>query len=561
MVRAPLRAALFALPLASCLAFSASVFAAEPWSDADPAKEPTRHVFGDIGIRAGAEYRAQWMTVDPIALSSETGRRISWLEHRLRLDAKVDFEEKARLVMSFDVLDGVLWGDNGAIGSAATPNAGTNVGARNPNVTRPCVASTGGDLLDFDAYAYTLCEAEPFKVRHLYGDVVLPIGLLRIGRQAANIGTGVQAADGEGRANRFGIARTGNVIDRIVFGTKPLEAFKPKAERDVSPNKGLIVAFAYDRLVTDDLHIFGDDVQQLDAAVRFLAPKHPWGQDALVAAYFVHRWDADNVTRVNSLGTRMMSRFGSIYAGFDVAANLGSTREIAEAYRLITSDPPTDQTVKQIGSRVALRWDAIPRGNDWDKSWLSLYIEGDYASGDEDPNVRTPLTQFVFSEDANVGLLMFEHVLAFQSARAAAAGVETLRRLGATSFPAEAVNTRGSFTNAIAIFPQVDVRPTPDLLLRGGVLAAWGAERVVDPVASLQARDGLSIEDDLVNFVGGKPARFYGVEIDGRVQYRLYDHFVADLEGALYFPGDAMKDADGNAVRSGLVQGRGTFYF
>ena len=82
-----------------------------------------------------------------------------------------------------------------------------------------------------------------------------------------------------------------------------------------------------------------------------------------------------------------------------------------------------------------------------------------------------------------------------------------------------------------------------------------------DPVASLQRRKGLSIDDDLVNFVGGKPGRYYGTEVDLRVQWRFLDHFALDLEGAVLFPGDALQDQDGYAARSTLVQGRTTFYF
>jgi hypothetical protein len=191
----------------------------------------------------------------------------------------------------------------------------------------------------------------------------------------------------------------------------------------------------------------------------------------------------------------------------------------------------------------------------------SVYLEADYASGDGDPETRTPLTPFRFAEDANVGLLMFEHVVHFQSARASRAGVELIRRLGAQTFPAERVDTRGSFTNAFALFPQVDFRPHEDVLFRGGVLVAWAPELVIDPVGSLQARDGNHIEDDLVNFVGGKPAKYYGTELDGRFQWRFMDHFALDLEAAVLFPGEALEDANGHAVRSVLAQGRTTFFF
>src|SRR5690606_34809943 len=160
------------------------------------------------------------------------------------------------------------------------------------------------------------------------------------------------------------------------------------------------------------------------------------------------------------------------------------------AFRVISNDPAIDQTIRQIGARAVVRYD---------KPLYTLYLEGDYASGDSDPNVRSPLTQFRFADDANVGLLLFEHVLAYQSARAAAAGVALLRDLGAPSYPTDQVATRGAFTNAAALFPQVDVRPIQNLLLRGGVLFAWAPAKVVDPLRSIQQRDGNRVEDDLVN--------------------------------------------------------------
>ena len=70
----------------------------------------------------------------------------------------------------------------------------------------------------------------------------------------------------------------------------------------------------------------------------------------------------------------------------------------------------------------------------------------------------------------------------------------------------------------------------------------------------------MNIKDNLVNFAGGKPGRFYGTELDGRLQWRFLEHFLFDLEGAVLFPGNALRDVDGYAVRSGLVQARTTFF-
>jgi hypothetical protein len=549
------RRALRCLPALGALALltaSGQAHATEPWSDYDGPLEGRRWALGDFGFHAGAEYRSQFVYINPIALNSETTRRVSWIEHRLRLDAAVDYKDKVKIVTSADVLDGVLWGDNGDYGGDPSSISGSNVNAKNPNVTRACVGQIGGDPLEASSYGYTLCPGNQITFRKLYGEVATPIGVLRVGRMPVNIGTGVQASDGEGRPNRFGISRTGGIVDRVLFATKPLEAFKSPGDRDTSATKGLILVLAYDRNVTDSPQLLGDDVNQWDTALRFMAPRYPLGQDLLLSAYHAHRWDSQYGTKIDSFGFRGMSQFGRLHAGIDVAVNVGSTREINEAYKLITNDPPVDQTVRQIGMRAVVRYD-LPK--------VTAYLEADYASGDDDPTARTPLTQFTFSEDTNVGLLLFKHVVGFQSARSAAAAVELLRRLGATSFPAEAVNTRGAFTNAFAIFPQVDYRPHPTVLLRGGVLAAWAPAKLIDPVASLQRRDGLTVQDDLVNFVGGKPGSFYGVELDARAQWRFMDHFAFDLEAAMLFPGDALRDEDGNAVRSGLVQTRTTFFF
>lgn len=562
------------LALVATLTCAPAAHAVEPWADPDPAEPPSRTAFGDYGVKAGAEYRANWLYVNPISLNTTSQRRVNWVEHRLRLDGAVDYQDKIRLIASADVLDGVLWGDNGTFTQTPSSDRGSNVAARNPNLTTPCMTLQGGDPLKATSYGYGLCEAEPFKMRRLYGEVVTPVGLLRIGRQPVTLGLGVQASTGDGRTNRFGFARQGNSVDRILFATKPLEGFKPKEQRDLSANSGFFFITSYERYVTDKVQLFGDDVHQATMALRYAAPTFSVGSDLDALVYGAHRWDQQYGTSINAVGARAMARFGGFYAGFEVAYNHGSTREVGEAYRLIANDPVIDQPIRQLGARAVLRYDYAPwaygtvrdttspasKGSAVDPLWTA-YVEFDYASGDPDPQNRTPLTQFVWAEDTNVGLLLFKHVLAFQSARSAAAAVETLRRLGATSFPAESIDTRGSFTNAIAIFPQLDVRPHPNVLLRGGVLLAWADAPVIDPVASLQARDGLTITDDLVNFVGGKPARRYGTELDGRFQWRYLDHFLFDLEGAVLFPGDALKDRDGRAVRATMVQGRTTFVF
>jgi hypothetical protein len=545
----------------------------EPWSDPDPPSPFSRIELGNLGFKAGAEYRANWLYVNPLSLNTTSQRRLNWVEHRLRLDAEVDYLQKVRIVASADIMDGVLWGDNGTYGVEPTSDRGTNVAARNPNLTVPCLRQVGPDPLDRNSYGYGLCAGDPFKMRRLYGEVLTPVGALRIGRQPVNIGTGIQASSGDGRPNRFGFSRQGNSVDRAMFATKPLEGLKAPADRNLTQSEGFFFITGYDRIVSDSPQLFGDDVQQVLAAMRLLAPTHPFGTDFDAIVYGVHRWDSKYSTTINAGGARVMARTGGLFFGAEFATNQGTTREIGEAYKLITNDAVFDQKIQQYGARAVLRYDHAPwaygsigePGNAANRGkanspLFTAYFEFDYASGDGDPQNSTPLTQFVFAEDSNVGLLLFKHTLAFQSARAAAVGNETLRRLGATSFPTETINTRGSFTNAVALFPQADFRPHPNLLFRGGVLLAWAQAPPNDPVASLQRKHG-AIENDLVNFVGGRPGNYYGTELDGRIQWRYVDHFIFDLEGAVLLPGDALQDRDGRAVRSVLVQGRTTYVF
>jgi hypothetical protein len=322
--------------------------------------------------------------------------------------------------------------------------------------------------------------------------------------------------------------------------------------RNASETEGMITAVMYDRWVTDSAQVFSDDIHQFAAAVRYLEPDFVIGKDFEGQIFYAHRWDQQYGTKVNVIGGRLAASFENFHIGFDGAGNFGETEEISAGYAVITNDPIVAEEILQFGGRFAMRYDF---------EYVSPYLEVDYASGDGDPQRRTRLSEFRFSEDANVGLLLFEHIVRFQSARASAAGVALTRSLGSPTFPAERVDTRGSFGNAFAVFPQVDVRPHETLLFRLGALFAWAPEPVVDPVASLQARDGTTIEDDLVNYVGGKPGQFYGVEIDGRFQWRLFDHFALDLEAAVLFPGDALEDENGDAVHSFLTQGRTTFFF
>ncbi|HEY6464207.1 MAG TPA: hypothetical protein VIY73_28765 [Polyangiaceae bacterium] len=526
----------------------------EPWSDADPPGPPARIPVGeDYGFRGAAEYRAQGTYVDPIDLSSEDYHRSFWIQHRLRLDGAFDYLDKVKITTSVDALDGALWGDNGYPGTDPEPSNGAHVNTNNVNVSQLCMTlQPGGSSVDPHAYHYGFCPADVVSVRRLYGDVVTPIGLFRIGRQAFTEGAGVAVNDGDGRHNRFGVADKGNTVDRILFATKPLEAFKPKGQRDVSQTNGLFLILAYDQLVIDEPQLLGFNLHEVIAAARFLAPEMRGVKDTELRLYYVYRWDGHYGTNVDAVGGRAVARFGHWFTGVDATGVLGGTSEVSQAFHLITNDPAVSQAIRQLGARAVVRYD-MPK-------WTA-YLEGDYASGSSDSTLQGPLTQFHFAEDTNVGLLLFKQVFAYQTAREAAAATALLTSLNAPTIPVESIATNGALTDAFVLFPQFDVKPADDLLFRAGVMFAWAPAAVVDPVASAQRRSAGSYQYIDVNFNGGRPGTYYGTELDGRFQWRFLDHFAFDLEGAVLFPGSALRDEDGHAVNSFLLQARTTFFF
>jgi hypothetical protein len=554
--RPHLRHALVGAALALRLVQARPASATEPWSDDDPPAPPTRFTFtpdSRFGFRGSAEYRVNALSITPLDLQATTEKNLQIIEQRLRLDGGLDYDDKVHIIVSADILDGVLWGDNGTLGSSPEPTSGAAVTTDNPNLSTACVTLRPGAPATVAAsYSYGLCAADPVFIRRAYGDVMTPVGLLRIGRQAMTDGASIAVNDGDGRKNRFGIADHGNSADRILFATKPLEALHRPGERDLSLDKGLFLIFAYDRLVTEDPMQYADDLHNVIAAVRVREPSVGGARDFDAQAFYAYRFSSEYTTQVSAVGERLAARLGDFTLGAETTAVLGSTSEVSQALSLINNDPVVSQVVRAGGARAVARWD---------EKFLTLYFETDYASGNGNPSTSAPLTQFRFAEDTNVGLLLFKQVLAYQSARSAAAGVALLQQLGAKDFPVEAIATNGSFTNAFALFPQLDVHPMKDLLVRGGLLVAWAPAPVIDPIASLQHNSAAPhFYNGIVNFVGGAPDRFYGTELDARIQYRLFDHFAADLEGAILFPGSALEDANGDAVRSLLVQGRGTFF-
>lgn len=517
-------------------------------------------------LKLDLEYRVETTYIDPLELSGVVADDIHFTDQRFRIDAGFQIPSYGGIFMQMDLLDGVLFGDNGDYGSDPEPTSGLAVTSRWPNHAGWDVGLLPGeDPLDPDSYGPVLTDINPIQLNRVWGEVYLPIGLIRIGRQPATTGPGISLHDGS-RSNRWGVSRYEPTADRFLFATKISEAIRMFTAGegyvpDRSMDDGVFIAVAYDMVVQDDISVGGDDLHQVLGMVQWKAKDPDWGgldwHDLKLQVAVGGRFGDEFDTEIFAVPVTFEWGLGPVHFLGEFSTIFGNTREISEGLAALRQADETrrvihNQEILGFGARAVLDVEIGP---------VVATLEFDYASGDSDPRDDSAQTTFYFARDMNVGLLLFEHVLAFESARSAHVGIENLSQLGSDSFPITELRSEGRFHNGIVLFPQVLYRPIEDLGIRFGALVAWADAPVTDPIMTLLNEDGEKISDDAVNWHGGKPARFYGTELDLQIEWSFREFFIWTLEGAVLFPGPALEDESGDATTAFLVQNRFTFVF
>ncbi len=515
-----------------------------------------------MGVDANLEYRTRGLYINPFELSGTAVRDGYWVEQRLRSNLRLHRNQKVSLTLQLDALDGVLFGDNGTFGQVPAPNAGLTIASKRPNEVGWGIGlRPGADPLDADSYIPVLEPRRAIQLNHIYGDAVLPLGLLRIGRQPMKYGPGITVHDGS-RSNRWGVSSYSDIADRVLFATKLDQVFQRLAKGkshvfNASMDEGIFLAVFYDWMSQGTLDQFSDDLGKMGFALQWKQPELKtfglcW-RDILLSANVVSVQNDSFDTDIYSFPLQAQAGLGPFWLQVQYTLHTGSTREVSEGFAVLSNGEPHVQDLHASGMQAILDYKAGP---------VTLTFEVDYASGDDDPRPDTPITSFTFARDSNVGLLLFEHIMAFESARSAAVGMENLNSLDAPSFPLTEISTEGRFTNAFALFPQLRIDwvdgPTHKFHTRLGALFAWPAADggVVDPIATILAEDGNDISDDAVNFHGGKPGDYYGTEIDLQMQWTYHEYFLWTLEGAVLLPGSSLKDEHGHGVTSFLIESR-----
>jgi hypothetical protein len=127
-----------------------------------------------------AEYRMRTRYINPLDLSGDGVRNTTLTDHRARVHFGLAPNDFVSIHTRIDVLDGVLWGDNGIFRREPAPNSGVSVSTHQPNNTAVVIGlPEGADPLDPDSYVPVLAPADILQIDHVYADIVLPIGLFR----------------------------------------------------------------------------------------------------------------------------------------------------------------------------------------------------------------------------------------------------------------------------------------------------------------------------------------------------------------------------------------------
>ena len=517
-----------------------------------PSSEYIRMMFhGEAQFRGQVErsfpldVTATTLNAHPGAISDSLGQN-AFITSWIRITPRLLIKDTVAITAQLDLLQGYVFGDT-------THDVSSDYYPRD----------NGGDFGTYTA------------LRWLYLDWKTPIGLFRVGQQGNHWGLGILADDGD-HPSVFGDYRGGNIVERILFGTKP-------AGRD-SP---FTIAIAGDLVYRDWQARLtrGDIAWQGVLAGYYEKGPNQFGVFSVVRSQSTSRqsgFDFNQYSDTLSAGiVDVAGRFAApvpgapsafIFGGAEVAAVFGSTNMLRTPDQALLG---VDTVIRSYGGAAQLgvvheancKECSAPTRSPTEKPKgpqgfgdFVAQLEVGYASGDANPikdgTTDNTFKQFTFDPNHKVGLVLFDEVMRWETARAATAAQDPLLANG--SRPAAGTNllaSNGGVFGAQYIYPTVIVRPRHFLDLKAGAVIAQTTADFVDPYR-------VATQGGYYNYRGGDAKRHdLGVELDGGVEVRakLERDLVLQLgaQAGILFPGGAFADANGQIMNAPwLAQGR-----
>lgn len=465
---------------------------------------------------------------------------------RLRLQPGVNFQDRAKFFTQIDVLDDVVWGDNQSLASTA-------LFAGSPSNT-----GTSG------------AQQDTFQLKRAWMEFNLPVGLMRVGRQASHWGMGLLANHGDGFDDTFGENHGGSTYDRVIFATKPIAIAQTIAGKDPD-DIPLFFAVGVDRLVEDSLtqyygfnctvanadgstiaqgddnydarcdpsgagyhtvqHDFDldrddddrspswwadqdDDVWEMVYALIYRGEGIDIGgskADLTAGAYLVNRKQQETASNILIADAYLRFLWRGIYVEAEGLTIQGKTYAIALPGALNADESgvlDAETGLDKALYKDANIWGYVARAG-YKQDLYSVVMEHGYASGDDNP-ADAAFTGRPLHADYNVGLLLYEEVLAYVTA-------------ATWTDSASGLWSNGGVYNSRYIYPQVTWTPMDNWEIIGAWLMAWPDKPDGSRI--------LCTPDDTVSCAStDATAKTIGWEADLGVKHRFHEHVLFSLE-------------------------------
>ena len=434
-----------------------------------------------------------------------------FVSHWLRLRPRFQLRDAVEIIGQLDVVTGLLVGDTARGTSADQTPRDTRDGFRN------------------------------VQPRWLYAEVRLPLALVRLGQQPNHWGMGILTNDGD-HPPLFGDHRYGAISERLLVATKPGGKDSPwnvAVAADLVFRDNTVRLTRGDRAVQGVLAAYWE--REGDRAGFFGYVRHQTNErPASAAASFD---DTLDVVTLDLHARKTHHLPGEpdaiVFAEAEMAVSLGSTTAGRVPAQTLAGER-TDVRAYGGAASVGVVHRAageVPWGD------LAGQVELGYASGDADPYDATD-SRFTFDPNHRIGLLLFDEILRFQTARAATAASDPLgTNAGRATAGIDRLPSNGGVFSAQYINPTVICRPRSWLDLKGGMVVAQATSEVVDPYR-------VAASGRYVNYRGGSSrSKDLGIELDAGVEARrpLPNGVTAQIgaQAGVLFPGNALADASG----------------
>ena len=410
----------------------------------------------------------------------------------------------------------------------------------------PTGLALGDPTQKVSADYFDLSHRQPMSLnaRWLYAELVAGRGILRIGQQPATWGSGLLFSSGDERL-ALGDPRGGTIVERLSWKGRP---FGSRSRFELLVASDLVFADRQSRLTDGDVTVQSMVGASYVSSVSRRLGLLVLGQERKPNVQNLGQNLGKPVERTvtvdlaGSWNYMVPGQVAHVFAEAEVAQVFG----VSQFGDFGRNAEGTSATVRRWGAFA--RVGAVSTHGVADERWgrFGVSLEWAYASGDANANDNAD-TRFVFEPNRRVGLVLFDEVLRWKTARTAVAGQD----LATGQHVPHDVASQGSIFGATYVAPSILFRPHPRVDVRGSMLVAQATRDFADPVR-------MRLTGECSNYDGGDcHARDLGLEFDAGVEVRepLQGGMSTSLgaQGGLLLPGHAFDDAHGNKLRTQAV--------